>query len=313
TASGPTDLQSGGHVVLTAHPGTGFTYQWLKDGADINNVKGSSYTATQSGSYSVKIFASNYAGQVSAAIPVSVTFAVPASNYKITNTSATCNGSANGVINITAVQNLNYTATVINSSGITSTYPFTTSVDVNNLPADSYSVCITVAGQPAYQQCFTSVITQPGALSLYSSVIRSTNQAILSLSGADTYHLAVNGVTTTTTSGQLTVSLKTGNNTISLSSDKACQGVVNENILIADSKVIFPNPFVSSVSVNLGNDNVKVALIKVYDAFSKVVYSKQYVNQSGIVRLDLPVLKSGIYMAKVTADGKESTYKIVKN
>lgn len=54
TPSGPTTMCSGS-VVLNATTGTGIIYQWKKDGADINGATNSSYTATTSGEYQIKI------------------------------------------------------------------------------------------------------------------------------------------------------------------------------------------------------------------------------------------------------------------
>lgn len=55
TASGPTTFTIGGNVVLTASPGSGYSYQWKKDGVNIPEATGASYTASQSGAYSVSI------------------------------------------------------------------------------------------------------------------------------------------------------------------------------------------------------------------------------------------------------------------
>jgi len=311
SASGLTTVITGGSVVLTASPGTGgYTYQWLKDGVAINGATSANYTATAGGAYTVALTLNNLQ-QVSAAITVNVTFALPVSNFKITNTSVTCKGSNNGTIGITATQNLNYTAT-ITGNGLNTTYPFTTSATISNLAAGTYNVCLTVAGQPGYQQCFTSVITEPKDLSLYSTIIKNTDQAVLSLSGADTYYITLNGVTTATTNNQLTVTLKNGVNTLAVSSDKPCQGLVTENVVIADRAVPFPNPFTSIINVNLGAEIVKKADITIYNAFNKVVHSKTFKNQSGLVQIDAGQLSLGAFFLQLSADGQKTIFKMIK-
>ena len=55
TAGGATTFCQGGTVVLNASTGTGFTYEWYKNGSIINGSTTSSYTANQSGSYTVKV------------------------------------------------------------------------------------------------------------------------------------------------------------------------------------------------------------------------------------------------------------------
>lgn len=54
TASGPTNVCSGS-VVLNSSVGTGYIYQWKKNGVSIEGATAASYTATSSGYYQVKI------------------------------------------------------------------------------------------------------------------------------------------------------------------------------------------------------------------------------------------------------------------
>ncbi len=55
TAGGPLTFCSGGSVILYAETGTGYTWQWKKNGTAITGATASSYTATTAGSYQVKI------------------------------------------------------------------------------------------------------------------------------------------------------------------------------------------------------------------------------------------------------------------
>jgi hypothetical protein len=54
TPAGSTTMCSGS-VLLKANTGSGFAYQWKKDGNDIGGATGSTYTASSSGYYQVKI------------------------------------------------------------------------------------------------------------------------------------------------------------------------------------------------------------------------------------------------------------------
>ncbi|ABG58511.1 endo-1,4-beta-xylanase [Cytophaga hutchinsonii] len=76
TPAGLTTFCTGGNVILNANTGTGYTYQWKKDAADITGATAAAYTATQSGSYTVTITAN---GQTATAPAVAVTVnALPA-------------------------------------------------------------------------------------------------------------------------------------------------------------------------------------------------------------------------------------------
>ncbi len=53
TASGSTTICAGGSVTLSSSTGTGYTYQWIKDGTNIPGATSSSYAANSTGTYSV--------------------------------------------------------------------------------------------------------------------------------------------------------------------------------------------------------------------------------------------------------------------
>ena len=55
TPQGNTTFCQGGSVVLNASTGTGYTYEWYKDGSIITGATASSYSATQSGNYTLKV------------------------------------------------------------------------------------------------------------------------------------------------------------------------------------------------------------------------------------------------------------------
>jgi hypothetical protein len=71
TPAGPVTFPQGGNVVLNASTGTGYTYQWKKDGVPINGATTSNYSATLGGSYTV-VITNSYLCQASSQ-PVQVT------------------------------------------------------------------------------------------------------------------------------------------------------------------------------------------------------------------------------------------------
>ncbi|QEC79292.1 IPT/TIG domain-containing protein [Mucilaginibacter ginsenosidivorax] len=311
TAGGPTTFSSiNGSVTLTASPANGYTYQWFKDGTAIKGATGATYTAAQTGAYTVKITL-NAVTRESDAIDVNAVFMLPVNNFQLTYTSASCKGSANGSVNITAAQTLNYLAT-ITGNGISNSYPFTTGTVINNLAAGTYNICITVSGEPTYQQCFTAVITEPKDLSLYTSV-GGSNQVTLNLDGGTVYTIKLNGLEYTTTQSQVTLPLNTGSNRILVSTDRLCQGVIERVININNALVIYPNPFNNNLNLDIGKQAVKNATVTIYAITNgKVVYSNQYTNPSEMLHIDLSALKNGIYMLKLSADGSDNISKIIK-
>ena len=311
TGGSTTILSDGSGVVLTASPGSGFSYQWIKDGVNIPNATNFTYTAAQSGSYAV-IISLNGISQTSAAIAVTSVFNLPASNFKLTITSETCNGSSDGFITINAAQPLNYTAT-ITGNGLNKSYTFTDTTIINNLVAGTYAVCITVAGQSNYNNCYTAILTQPQPLSVYTTVNNLTKSVDLALSGGTFYIIDLNGKQYNTSNSTITLPLQTGRNDLKVTTDKLCQGTFEKLINAAGTVAVYPVPFQGKLFINIGNKTIQKAVVKIYDTgFGKLVYTNQYSNQSGVLQLDLSNLRIGVYELYVTLDGTVSSFKILK-
>ena len=73
TANGPLTFPQGGSVILQASAGTGYSYQWKKDGVNLPGSTSESYNAGSGGSYTVVIANSNTCQATSPPVQVSVT------------------------------------------------------------------------------------------------------------------------------------------------------------------------------------------------------------------------------------------------
>ncbi|AKQ47601.1 hypothetical protein TH63_09675 [Rufibacter radiotolerans] len=100
TPLSPTPVCQGTSVLLTANAtsdpaGDTFTYQWVKDGVDIPNATQSTFSATASGNYLVRVSSSSSPPCTVSSVPVTVTVnPIPATPDFITNpTTAQCSGS----------------------------------------------------------------------------------------------------------------------------------------------------------------------------------------------------------------------------
>ncbi|XZF16003.1 T9SS type A sorting domain-containing protein [Chitinophagaceae bacterium MMS25-I14] len=157
TPAGATTFCAGNNVVLNANTGTGLTYQWRLNGANISNATNNAYTANASGSYKVVVTNASGCTDSSAATVVTVN-ALPAAT--ITPASATTFCAGNNVVlnantgtgltyqwrlnnaNVSNGTNTSYTANasgnykvvVTTGSGCTDSSAATT-VTVNALPA----------------------------------------------------------------------------------------------------------------------------------------------------------------------------------
>jgi len=262
----------------------------------------------------------NYAGDIvlsAGATTVNVLMAnsmvnLAANNFKLTITSATCKDSNNGSINIAAAQNLSYIAT-ITGNGLNTPYPFTESADINSLAAGNYHICITVAGQNNYQQCFDAVIIEPQDLSVYSTINDAGKSITLALGGGTQYNINLNGVLYTTTNNEIVLKLAEGNNELSVSTDKLCQGIIQKTINLSGKITPYPVPFQNTLNLNIGTKTVKNVLVEIHSATDgKLVYSKLFGSQSGVLQLDLTNLDYGVYALHLSMDDSERIFKISK-
>ncbi|QKJ29379.1 VCBS repeat-containing protein [Mucilaginibacter mali] len=311
TAGGPTTFFNGNSVVLTTSPVNGYAYQWFRDGSAITDATSASYTATQSGAYTVGV-SINAITQTSVPIQVASVFSLPADNFKVSATSATCRGSANGAINITAKRSLAYTAT-ITGGALNNSVSFTTTGLVDKLAAGTYNVCITVAGQPDYQKCYTLVISEPKDLSVYTAVTPDQHAINLTLTGGTTYYIQLNGVKSTVTDSILTLPLKAGTNHLIVTTDKACQGIIEKSVVVEDKVLPYPDPFGDTLSINLGFEQTSTATVEIYTLFGQRVYQQQFNTPGGTIRLDVSSIKNtGVYSLHLRTDAGTRIFKIFK-
>nr|WP_294943863.1 FG-GAP-like repeat-containing protein [uncultured Mucilaginibacter sp.] len=309
--AGPVTISPGGSIILKVNAVDGLSYQWSKDGAGIVLGTGMAYTATEAGSYTVKTVLNGLA-LVSAPVVVSTLFTLPPNNFIVAATSASCKGENNGAINVIAALNLDYTA-LLTGAGVSKTVLFSRASVFNNLAAGTYNLCITVAGQSAYKQCYTLVVTEPKDISLYATLSPDNKRVTLNLTGGDTYHIQLNGVINTTTDSVVMIDLTHGRNSIRVTTDRLCQGVIERSFNLSDNLIPYPNPFGNTVYINLSERQVSAATVEVYSVMGLLVYKKQFSNPSNVIQIDLPELQmTGTYTLKLLTNGEQKIFKIIK-
>lgn len=309
----PVQAKAGTTVTIT---GTNFTDATA---VRFGGISAASFTVN-SGTEIVAVVADGASGMVEVTTPLGTAnwdgfvfqYSLQPDNFTISSNGLSCRGTADGGISITADENLAYTATVTGSSFDT-TFNFSTTADVGNLAAGSYEVCITVAGQPDYNQCFTTVVGQPEDLSVFIAFSPQQQQVILNMTGAAYYNITLNDSTIRTSSSSVTLALRNGINRLAVSTDKSCQGIITKELEANAGKLVYPNPFRQTFTLHMGNTPAKQAVVTVFDMQGKIVWSRQYKNQSGPVPIDLSNTPGGLYIVKLLTDDQETSFKILKN
>ncbi|TCK68753.1 putative secreted protein (Por secretion system target) [Winogradskyella wandonensis] len=235
---------------------------------------------------------------------------LPNNNFLISITSETCLNSNNGIISIETQEVYNYTAT-LTSDDFNQAYNFTNDVDIFNLLAGTYELCITIEEWPDYELCYTIVIEQPDPLSVFSSRIAGTNRLALDMSGNLRYNIEFNGESFVTYNPELQLELQQGINTLKVTTDLECQGVFEETIIVTDEFLVYPNPFNNDLKIYNGISDEEVD-IKIYSLFGQLVFSKIIQNQGSTIEVDTSSLASGMYVIMLQSDSMRTTHKIIK-
>ncbi len=239
-------------------------------------------------------------------------FSLPASNFRVLTVGESCISSNNGSISIEAIEILNYTA-VLTGNSLDESVGFTDTISFGDLMSGSYEVCVTVEGQTGYEVCFSIDIQQPEDLSVSSKVDTFDNKVTLNLSGAKSYLINLNNVIYRTTDSEITLPLSQVENTLTVSTDKDCQGVYSESIFLSSELLIYPNPIDSGdLNIYLGNSSSDQVEISLYDLNGRTLFKKQYTPVNNEFQFNVDALSKGIYLLNINTQSSLMTYKIIR-
>ncbi len=174
TPAGPTTFCTGSNVVLNANTGIGLSYQWQVGGVDIAGATNASYTASNSGNYTVIV--TNSSNCSTSSLPVTAT-----SSIGLTFTPSVSFTASPGTVLCSSSSNVTYNATSVNggSAPVYNWYVNGTLVGsgaaYNYIPAngDVVSCVLTSNAACVYPDTASSTVTM--AVSPYSNPAVSIN------------------------------------------------------------------------------------------------------------------------------------------
>ncbi|XLS28745.1 alpha-amylase family glycosyl hydrolase [Flavobacteriaceae bacterium M23B6Z8] len=239
-------------------------------------------------------------------------FTLPSNNFAVKSESETCRNSNNGSIEITAQQNLNYTAT-LNSASTNESVNFTENAVFSDLQAGDYAVCITVEGQDDYEICFDLTITEPEDLSVFSRVNSEAKNVTLTLEGSDVYYIELNDEVYETTQSEITLNLSAEINRLKVKTAKDCQGIYEETIRLSNQILLHPNPSQGGmVTLDLGITDTKPATIRIFNISGQEVMRLFRSLENGRMLFNTDPLPAGVYLIKVDANNSSANLKFIK-
>lgn len=227
TAAGPVNFCTGGSVLLNASPSTGYQYQWYRGGTAIGGATTNSYSATTTGSYTVRVY-SGSCESYSSAINVTIVSAPNAiitaggplsfcqgSNVALTASSGTGYSYQwyrnNTIIN--GASQINHTAATSGSYTVVST--------LGTCSKTSSATTVTVFANP-------SIVINPD-----SSAIEKFETQTLTASGAATYNWSAQPGFVSAAINSVTVKpLTTTVYTIDGVDNNGCRGTTTAKIVV---------------------------------------------------------------------------------
>ncbi|SHJ75385.1 Por secretion system C-terminal sorting domain-containing protein [Maribacter aquivivus] len=235
---------------------------------------------------------------------------------KVTSTS--CPDTANGEISVTFNEDYNYKVQI---TGLLLDNTFdninaTNGLVRTDLSSGSYTVCVTIPEYPSYEQCYTVTIETPEEFISGKTVIDYTaKKASIVVSGSKNYEVLVNDKVYTyevdnIENQQLSFPLDKGANVISIITDKICQGVFNDSVVISNA-ILSPNPVADILRV-IGLDIMTEAQIIVSNVSGVTALQESRQISNGTLEMNISNLSPGIYMLTIVDGDKEINLKFVK-
>ncbi len=320
--SGTVNICTGATVALSANTGTGYTFQWKKNGTNISGATTQNYGATTAGNYTVAI--TSPCGNATS-VATTVVIAPLTATASPANTTI-CNGSA---------------ATFTANTGYNFTYQW-------------YRAGIAIAGATSSTHAnstagnYTVVITQGGVCSATSNIatltVISNPNPTVTLSGPTTFCAgqsvtitantfagvtyqwikgstniagATNQSYTATTAGQYNVKETASGCTKQMGVPVVvtvnCREEEENGLAVGNGQLtVVPNPFTSEFMVS-GLEFKVGDRIEMMDVLGKIVYTETLTKASPSGRLvGLSSFPSGIYFLQVTTSSPKKTIKVVK-
>lgn len=239
-------------------------------------------------------------------------FSLPLNNFRVKTKGISCIGQQNGSISITAIENLNYTATLSGGAEVLS-QAFTDQVSFENLAPGSYQICITVDGEEGYEQCFQLVLDEPAPLAVNTQITTLNDEVELSLSGAREYIIQLNGKTIRTSENSIRLTLDKPRNELIVSTDLECQGTFSETLILSSTPLIYPNPVGDEyLHIALPDFNGEAVEVALYNLAGSRIYAKKSPVTGGETGLDMSGFANGVYVINVKLNSELRSYKIVK-
>lgn len=236
-------------------------------------------------------------------------------NFQVFSNSAICNGSNDGSIDVSVInQDYDYSVSINgvkyqlnNQNGFNKS--------VGNLGVGNYEVCFTVVGYSGYEQCFNITITEPKKLEVQDSLSLNGESINFLLNGvSDSYNIYHNGFNMIYYSNSISLNLRKGINEIRISTDLSCQGLFEKSYFNSEEVYLYPNPTNDITNLTVGGNDDQTQ-ITIFNISGKILIDKHYIflENNRDLEIDLNNYPKGIYFLKIKGETVDDTIKIIKH
>ncbi len=230
-------------------------------------------------------------------------FTLPSNNFKIETVGESCPGKNNGIIKITAVENLTYKTTI---NGVL--HSFTNSLTVDKLAPNTYNFCISVEDQ-VFEQCY--VVKIDAGKTIAGKASTNSNKATIDITeGTAPFNILINGEEIfQTMNSTFSVDVVNGD-LLQVKTSIDCEGVFSKEINLVENIIAYPNPTKGFFEVNLPIKQKEVT-VELYNMQSQLVSSNLYPVINGKIALNIENKPKGLYLARIITNNP-FTIKILK-
>ena len=186
------------------------------------------------------------------------------------------------------------------------------SANFKNLEPGNYDVCIKVVGQESFEQCFELTVKEPQPLAASTKVDNSDGLVQFNLRGSSTYYLNHNGESKIIEENNPIINLKPGLNTVEISTENNCQGIIIKEFFNSEKVEYYPNPTNGIVNFYIhGNDN-HIEINTLDSRGNSIMNNSFNVPLSRKIQIDFSENIKGVYFVKINSENVKKTIKIIK-
>lgn len=235
-------------------------------------------------------------------------------NFLASVNSQSCIDNPDGIIEINAVAQMNYTYTVSGPNAYSSSGSFSTKTSLLNLAVGDYEICI-IGTKDAIvydEVCLSARITQPEPLSVLSAITYENQELNLELNGSTYYTVEVNNQSYFVSGKSLDIPLEEGFNKIKVSGDLSCMGTYEEEVYFSKLPVVYPNPIGAQFFINTNALKDKNVSVRIQDLNAKTMYTYKGLIKDDEFGFDTKYWSKGIYVMHLRFEHTTVVYKLIK-